>query len=115
MNPVRAGLCAHPRDWAFGSYPRTRRSARRRGRTSSPDLTRRTSSPAARTTFAAAIDAAVALRAGRQAAARGDPARRSNGSPQEHVRHARQVYGYTVPEIAAHYRRSARSIGAMAR
>ena len=37
------------------------------------------------------------------------------GLTQEHVRHARQVYGYTVPEIAAHYRCAARSIPAMAR
>jgi REP element-mobilizing transposase RayT len=112
MNPVRGGLCAHPRDWAFGSFhayaigeaPRTHVS---------PDLvhdlfaTRQTG-------FGAAVDAAVAREQG------GRPRLAAilpplEGLTQEHVRHARQVYGYTVPEIAAHYRCAARSIPAMAR
>jgi hypothetical protein len=33
----------------------------------------------------------------------------------EHVHHVRDVYGYSVPEIASHYGRGARYIGVLAR
>ncbi len=112
MNPVRAGLCSHPRHWHYGSY-----RAHATGELPRPHLTteytRSLFADRART-FADTVDTAVALQQG------GRPSLAAILPPlerltQEHVRHARQIYGYTVPEIAVHYRRSARSIGAMAR
>ncbi len=115
MNPVRAGLCRAPA--GLGSSARIRRTRRRRAAAAAPRArtSRTRSSPAARTTVRGRDRCSRRARAGRQAAAGGDPAaartarrRSTSGTP-------RQIYGYTVPEIAAHYRRSARSIGAMAR
>ena len=112
MNPVRAGLCSHARHWQYGSY-----RAHTTGELPRPHLTTGYTESlfASRsTTFEGAVEAALALEQG------GRPPLSAILPPlerltQEHVRHARQVYRYTVPEIAAHYRRSARSIGAMAR
>jgi REP element-mobilizing transposase RayT len=112
MNPVRAGLCRHPRDWAFGSYRALTGDEVPRPHLD-PDFTRHLFA-ARGTTFEAATEAAVARDQGGRPplAAILPPLERLT---QEHVRHARQIYGYTVPEIAAHYRRSARSLRAMAR
>ncbi len=112
MNPVRAGLCRHPWDWPFGSYRALVLGEMPRAHLD-PVFTRQLFA-ARGTTFEAAVEAAVVQQDG------GRPPLKAILPPlerltQEHVRHARQIYGYTVPEIAAHYRRSARSIGAMAR
>jgi REP element-mobilizing transposase RayT len=107
MNPVRAGLCAHPRDWAHGSF--------RAHATGTPGRAHLTTDYVQhlfanrKTTFQAAVDMAVALETG------GKPPLASilpsaDQLTAEHVRHARQVYGYTVDEIAAHYERSARTM-----
>ncbi len=112
MNPVRADLCDRPREWEYGSYP-----AHAAGEPPRPHLTTAYTRAlyAGRTsTFAASVDAAVALHRG------GKPALAAilpilDRLTPEHVRHVREVYGFTVPEIATHYRRSPRHVAAMIR
>jgi REP element-mobilizing transposase RayT len=112
LNPVRAGLCAHPGDWGFGSY-RSHAAGEMPRPHLQPDFTRQLFA-ARGTTFAAATEAALARERG------GRPTLGAILPPahlltQAHVRHARQIYGYTVPEIAAHYRRPARALAPLAR
>ena len=107
MNPVRAGLCEHPADWMYGSFP----AAVGRGVARPHVSTTYTDALFARqqTTLGAAIETAISLqRGGRPALADILPA--PDGLTHEHVRHARQVFGYTADEIAAHYGRSARTL-----
>lgn len=112
LNPVRAGLCAHPCDWAFGSY-RSHTAGEMPRPHLQPDLTRQLFA-ARGTTFAAATEAALALEhAGRPPLAAILPP--SHLLTEAHVRHARQIYGYTLPEIAAHYRRPARKLELLTR
>ncbi len=107
MNPVRAGLCPAPGDWTYGSY-RSHVGADRPRPHLSSDYTRELFAGRA-TTFEAATDAAVALqRGGRPALAAILPA--PHGLTPDHVRHAREIYGYTVHEIAAHYGRTAQTM-----
>ncbi len=107
MNPVRAGLCEHPREWQYGSY-----AAHATADAARPHLTTvytRGLFACRRTTFDAAIDAAVELRSGgRPSLAAILPS--SSRLAREHVRHAREMFGFTAPEIAAHYGTSARTI-----
>ena len=107
MNPVRAGLCAHPSDWEFGSF-----RAHALGEPPRPhletDLTHALFANRA-TTFAAAIDAAVALeRGGRPTLAAILPA--ADRLTRDHVRHAHELFGFTPTEIALHYGRSASTL-----
>jgi REP element-mobilizing transposase RayT/DNA-binding transcriptional regulator YiaG len=107
MNPVRAGLCAHPRDWAHSSY-RTHADGEFGRPHLTTDYVQRLFANRA-TTFKAAVEAAVRLNTG------GRPALHAilpsaTHLTAGHIRHARQVYGYTVDEIAAHYGRSTRTI-----
>ena len=96
--PGRLGVRLLPQPRGRGQMPRAHIQ---------PDLTRQLFA-ARGTTFAAADGGGTRTRT---AAARPPlaailpPADRLTPA---HVRHARQLYGYTVPEIAAHYRRSAR-------
>ncbi len=107
MNPVRGGLCRHPREWEYGSYAAAVGSATNRPHVSArfiDDLF-----AGRRTTFAQAIEAALALdRGGRPRL--GDILPSPEQLTDEHVRHARQVYGFTLDEIAEHYERTARTL-----
>jgi REP element-mobilizing transposase RayT len=107
MNPVRAGLCAHPRDWEYGSY-RTHALGDPARPHLATDYT--LSLYAGRALgFEAAIEAAMALeRGGRPTLAAILPS--LHRLTPEHVRHARDIYGFTVHEIAAHYGRTARTM-----
>jgi REP element-mobilizing transposase RayT len=106
MNPVRAGLCSHPGGWQYGSYQAHVTGDAR------PHLTTRLTSElfaGQGTTFEAAIERAIRLdRGGRPplSAIMPSPSRLT----PEHVRHARQVFGFTAPEIAQHYGTSARTV-----
>jgi REP element-mobilizing transposase RayT len=107
MNPVRAGLCTHPAAWEFGSY-----RAHALGEPPRPhletDLTRALFAGRA-TTFAAAIDAAVALeRGGRPTLAAILPT--ADRLTRDHLRHACELFGFTPTEIAQHYGRSASTL-----
>ena len=107
MNPVRAGLCEHPLDWEYGSY-RSHAIGEMARPHLSTDYTRELFAVRGMT-LGAAIDVAIARgHGGRPALAAILPA--VNALTQEHVRHARDIYGYTVHEIAAHYGRSARTL-----
>jgi hypothetical protein len=110
MNPVRAGLSEHPGDWAFGSYP-----AYATGEVPRPHLNldhTRDLFAAHGTTFEAATRAAIALeRGGRPTLAAILPDLRL--LTERHLRHARQLYGFTFPDIAAHYGYPQRVIAAM--
>jgi REP element-mobilizing transposase RayT len=107
MNPVRARLCKHPLDWAHGSYRATAGSGDARPHLS----THFTHELFARrnTTLAAATASAIALQRGGRPAL-GDILPIPDRLTHEHVRHAREVFGYTVDEVAAHYGRSARTL-----
>ena len=108
MNPVRAGLCSAPARLGVRLVPGPRR---RRPPAAAP-LERLHTRPlrGRATTFEAAIgcgrraSSAVAGRRWRRSC------RRANGLTPEHVRHAREIYGYTVHEIAAHYGRTAQTM-----
>jgi hypothetical protein len=107
MNPVRAGLCEHPRDWAYGSY-RAHVSGELPRPHLASDYTRELFAGRG-TTFEGATDAAIALhRGGRPALAAILPT--VDRLTPEHVRHAREIYGFTVHEIAGHYGRTARTM-----
>jgi REP element-mobilizing transposase RayT len=107
MNPVRGGLCRHPGEWEYGSYaaavgltaPRPHVSA---NFTDALFAGRRTS-------FAQAVEAALVLdRGGRPRL--GDILPSPEQLTDQHVRHAREVYGFTLDEIAEHYDRTARTL-----
>ena len=106
MNPVRAGLCSHPREWQYGSYPAHVTGGPR------PHLTTEFTGrlfTGHGTTFERAIETAIRLdRGGRPqlSAIMPSPSRLT----PEHVRHARQVFGFTAPEIAEHDGTSARTV-----
>jgi REP element-mobilizing transposase RayT len=112
MNPVRAGLCEHPQDWAFGSY-----RSHAIGEMPRPHLDSvftRDLFAARGTTLAAAVETAIAREQG------GRPSLAAILPPpllltRAHILHARQLYGYTIPEVAAHYGCPARAIAGMAR
>ncbi len=112
LNPVRAGLCKHPLGWAHGSY-----RAHVLGEHARPHLaTDYTQALFAGHTlaFAGAVDAAItAQRGGRPRV--GDLLPPLDRLTRRHLLHARQIYGFTVVEIAAHYRRSPRYIAAVVR
>jgi hypothetical protein len=107
MKPVRAGLCRHPAEWEYGSFrasigacePRPHLSADFTG-----TLFARRS-----TGFRGAVDAALALDRGGRPRLRDllPPVRRLT---HQHIRHACQIYGYSVGEIAEHYERTPRTI-----
>jgi REP element-mobilizing transposase RayT len=107
MNPVRAGLCAHPSEWAYGSY-----GAHVTGDLPRPhlatDYTRQLFAGRG-TTFEGAIAAAIALDAGGRPPLAAILPTVHRLTP-EHVRHAREIYGYTVHEIAGHYGRTAQTM-----
>ncbi|MDX6378397.1 MAG: REP-associated tyrosine transposase [Gaiellaceae bacterium] len=100
MNPVRAGLCAHPREWQFGSY-----RAHAGGQAPRPHLETdftRALFVVHGTTFEAATEAAVVLRRG------GRPTLAAilptlDRLTTDHARHARELFGFTAGEIASHY------------
>ncbi len=107
MNPVRAGLCAHPRDWDYGSF-RSHVSGDLPRAHLATDYTRGLFAGRA-TTFESAVEAAIARdHGGRPALAAILPA--AHELTTAHVRHAREVYGYTVTEIAGHYGRTAQTM-----
>ena len=107
MNPVRAGLCSHPLDWEHGSYRAHVTDEPPRPHLST-DFTRELFSPRM-LGFEEAIDLALKRKQGGRppldallpAAERLTP---------EHVRHIREIYSYTVDEIAGHYGRTARTM-----
>ncbi len=107
MNPVRAGLCGHPGEWEYGSFRASVGWSEPR-----PHLTRGFIAPLfaqRRTTFADATEAALALdRGGRPRLA--DILPSADRLTLQHIRHARDVYGYTGEEIEQHYERSARTL-----
>ena len=112
LNPVRASLCEHPRDWVHGSY-RSHAIGEMPRPHLEPDFTRELFA-ARGTTFAAATEAAIAREnGGRPNLGAILPA--AHLLTQTHIRHARQLYGVTVPEIAAHYGCQARAIAALVR
>ena len=115
LNPVRAGLCAHPLDWEFGSY-RSHAAGEQMPRAHiQPDLTRELfvaagprSPPRRRPhSHSTAVDA-------RRWPRRTPSCRYALPTPA-HILHARELYGYTVPEIATHHRRPARALTLLAR
>jgi REP element-mobilizing transposase RayT len=111
MNPVRAGLCSHPLGWEFGSYRAHTVGDRPRPHLAT-EYTRSLFASRA-STFEASVDAAIAIhRGGRPALSAILPA--LEDLTPEHVRHARDVYGFTLPQIAAHYGRSQRYVAAQA-
>jgi REP-associated tyrosine transposase len=107
MNPVRASLCGHPREWEHGSFRAHATSDLAR-----PHLTTgytRELFAVRGTTLASAVDSAIRRdRGGRPALAAILPA--ANQLTATHVQHAREIYGYTVHEIAAHYGRTAQTM-----
>ena len=107
MNPVRAGLCRYPQDWQYGSY-RTHTTGESPRPHLATEFTRELFASRG-TTFEAATDASVELhRGGRPALAAILPP--PGRLTPEHVRHAREVFGFTAPEIAQHYGTSARTV-----
>ena len=107
MNPVRAGLCNHPGEWEHGSYLAHATDAIAR-----PHLAThytRDLFAARGTTLSAAVDTAI-LRdhGGRPPLAAILPA--ADLLTTQHVRHARDIYGYTAGEIAGHYGRTAQTM-----
>lgn len=107
MNPVRAGLCRHPRQWEYGSF-----RAHAAGDAPRPHLTTAFTArlfASHGTTLEDATDAAVALDRGGRPRLEAIMPSPSKLTP-EHVRHARQVFGFTAPEIAQHYGTSPRTV-----
>lgn len=107
MNPVRAGLCRSPVDWRYGSY-----RSHAVGEAARPHLTTDFTCElfAMRgTSFEAAVDAAIARQQGGR-----PPLGAILPSPEqltrEHVVSARHIFGFTAPEIAAHYGRSTKTV-----
>ncbi len=107
MNPVRAGLCRHPADWRFGSYPTHARDEPARPHLATEYT--RTLFASRGTTLEAAVDAAMAVEHGGRPSLGAILPSAANLTP-EHVRHAREIYGYTLHEIARHYGRTAQTI-----
>jgi REP element-mobilizing transposase RayT len=107
LNPVRAGLCRHPLDWEYGSY-----RAHATGEPARPhlttDFTREVFGRRAKT-FDSATETALTLgQGGRPKLA--DILPPSDRLTLEHVRHAREIYGFTVEEIARHYHRTPQTV-----
>ena len=107
MNPVRAGLCRHPAEWEYGSFRASAGWSEPR-----PHLTAGLADALfaeRRKSFAAATEAALGLdRGGRPRLADILPV--AAKLTIEHVRHAREVYGYTDEEIGEYYERSERTL-----
>jgi REP element-mobilizing transposase RayT/DNA-binding transcriptional regulator YiaG len=107
MNPVRAGLCSHPLDWEYGSYRAHVTDEPPRPHLST-NYTRELF--VARTIgFEAAIDVALNRKQGGRPPL-GALLPKAERLTPEHVRHIREIYGYTVDEIAGHYGRTARTM-----
>jgi REP element-mobilizing transposase RayT len=107
MNPVRAGLCDHPGDWEYGSYV-THVSGDAARPHLATDYTRELFARRG-TTLQAATEAALARdHGGRPTLATILPA--IHLLTPEHVRHAREMYGFTAPQIALHYKRNVRAM-----
>ncbi len=107
MNPVRAGLCEHPAQWEHGSY-RTHSIEGISRPHLAIDYTRELFAGRG-TTFEGAVEAAILHdHGGRPALAAILPA--AHHLTEQHVRHARDIYGYTVGEIASHYGRTAQTM-----
>ena len=107
MNPVRAFLARHPLGWPYGSY-RAHVTGEMPRPHLSTDYTRELFA-ARHTSLEAATEAALARgTGGKPTVAAILPA--ADDLTPEHVRHAREIYGYSVHEIAGHYGRSARTM-----
>jgi REP element-mobilizing transposase RayT len=107
LNPVRAGFCQHPLDWQYGSF-RTHAAGELPRPHLATDYTR-TLFAGRGTTFEAATDAAIKLQHGGRPALAAILPRADELTP-EHVRHAREIYGFTVHDIASHYDRTAQTM-----
>ena len=107
MNPVRAGLCRHPAEWEYGSFRASIGATVGRPHLSAgftDDLFAQRG-----TSFRSAVEVALELdRGGRPRLA--DILPPVDRLTDEHVRHAREVFGFTVDEIAQHYGRTARTL-----
>jgi putative transposase len=105
LNPVRAGFCDQPGSWAFGSF-----AVHANGADPRPHLTTdysRDLFARAGTTLGDATALALAEhRGGRPALAMLMP----RNPTRAHVRHAQEVYSYTIDEIATHLRISMRTL-----
>ena len=107
MNPVRAGLCRHPAEWEYGSFPRLDRRPVGRPHLSAGFTDKLFAQRG--TCFRGAVEAALELdRGGRPRLA--DILPPADRLTDQHVRHAREVFGFTVDEIAQHYGRTARTL-----
>jgi hypothetical protein len=107
MNPVRAGLCKQPIEWEYGSFRGSIGACVARPHISAGLAD--TLFAQRGTTFRAAVEAALVLdRGGRPRL--GDILPSPDQLTDQHVRHAREVYGFTLDEIAEHYDRTARTL-----
>jgi REP element-mobilizing transposase RayT len=107
LNPVRAGLCARPESWTFGSFAAHAGLAEARGHLSSGftnDVYARRGTTLASATARALADGD----GGRPALATLLP--QLEHLTSTHVRHAREVFGYQPDEIMRYYAVSERTL-----
>ena len=107
MNPVRAGLCRHPAEWEYGSFRASIGAAVARPHLSTGFTD--TLFAARGTSFRSAVDAALELdRGGRPLL--GEILPPIDRLTDQHVRHARETYGYKIDEVGRFYETTARTL-----